>query len=190
MLRAFLDYTNAPGKFGGGNYSPATCPCVERMSLRAPTCMLLHTFSFILQHLKHEAAVVLERYGWIPMHRPPEPGPFSPPPCVPMAPLLRPRHLHAQRSHWGGRHPPKSSQEFPAQYIEQDAKQGPSSQFAERAGSGLKALFQQQRAAWAECTCAGARMSIHILFSVEGGSSVLPPSRSATRRSEFLLNEV
>ena len=66
----------------------------------------------------------------------------------------------------GGRHPPKSSQEFPAQYIEQDAKQGPSSQFVERAGSGLKALFQQQRAAWAECTCAGARMSISLSLSV------------------------
>ena len=39
-------------------------------------------------------------------------------------------------------------------------KQGPSSQFAERAGSGLRAFLQQQGAAWAECTCAGAHMGI------------------------------
>ena len=34
----------------------------------------------------------------------------------------------------------KSSQELLLRYIEQDAKQGPSSQFAERAGSGLEAF--------------------------------------------------
>ena len=33
----------------------------------------------------------------------------------------------------------KSSKELLPKYIEQDAKQGPSSQFAERAGSGLQA---------------------------------------------------
>ena len=36
-------------------------------------------------------------------------------------------------------------QELLPKYIEQDTKQGPSSQFAERAGSGLQAALQQQR---------------------------------------------
>ena len=40
----------------------------------------------------------------------------------------------------------KTSQELLPKYIEQDAKQGPSSQFAERAGSGLQAVLQQQNA--------------------------------------------
>ena len=39
----------------------------------------------------------------------------------------------------------KSSRELLPKYIEQDAKQEPSSQFAERAGSGLEySLLQQQ----------------------------------------------
>ena len=37
--------------------------------------------------------------------------------------------------------PQEPSQEFLPKYIEQGAKQGPSSQYAERAGSGLKALI-------------------------------------------------
>ena len=38
----------------------------------------------------------------------------------------------------------KSSQELLPKYIEQDAKQGPSSQFEERAGSGLRACFSSE----------------------------------------------
>jgi hypothetical protein len=36
----------------------------------------------------------------------------------------------------------------------------------ERAGGGFKGYFQQQQAAWAECTCAGARIGIPLSFSV------------------------
>jgi len=39
----------------------------------------------------------------------------------------------------------KSSQELLPKYIKQDAKQGPSSQFAERAGSGLQAVLHQHK---------------------------------------------
>jgi len=69
------------------------------------------------------------------------------------------------------------------EHIEQDAKQELSSQFVERAGSGLQASFQQQGAALAECTRAGASISISLSFSVARGSLSLPPSRSATGRS-------
>ena len=62
--------------------------------------------------------------------------------------------------------PPSQSQELPPVYIEQGAKQGPSSQFAERAGSGLHAALQQQkinaRAEWAKCTSTGARVGISL----------------------------
>jgi hypothetical protein len=47
---------------------------------------------------------------------------------------------------------------------------------------------QQQRAAWAECTCAGARISISLSFSDARDSSILPPLRSATRRSAWKYN--
>ena len=69
----------------------------------------------------------------------------------------------------------KSSQELLPKYIEQDAKQGPQSQFVERAGSGLKAVPQQQRGAWAEFTSAGVRIGTSLSFSVVKVSSVLPP---------------
>jgi hypothetical protein len=77
---------------------------------------------------------------------------------------------------------------YSPKYIEQDAKQGPSSQFAERAGSGLYACPISKESAWAECTCAGARFSIFLSFSVARGSLILPPPRSATRRSASKYN--
>ena len=80
----------------------------------------------------------------------------------------------------------KSSKELLPKYIDQDAKQGPSNQFAERAGSGLRAVLQQQEAAWAECTCAGARISIFLSFSV---ARVLSPA-SLTQRDESKRIEV
>ena len=48
--------------------------------------------------------------------------------------------------------------------------------------------LQQQRAAWAECTCAGAHMSIFLSFSIARASSILPLSRSATSRSASKCN--
>ena len=80
----------------------------------------------------------------------------------------------------------KPSQELLTIYIEQ--KQGPSSQFAERAGSGLEAVHQRIKAAWAGYTCAGARISTSISFSVASFFLILPPSRSATRRSASKCN--
>ena len=40
------------------------------------------------------------------------------------------------------------SQELVPRHVEQGAKQAPSSQFAERAGSGLQAMPQEHRASW------------------------------------------
>ena len=48
------------------------------------------------------------------------------------------------------------NQELLPKYVEKDTKQGPSSQFAERAGCGLKAVLQLRKAARAGYTCAGA----------------------------------
>ena len=47
---------------------------------------------------------------------------------------------------------------------------------------------QQQGAAWAECTCPGVRISSFLSFSFARVSSVLPPSRSATRRRASKCN--
>ena len=49
-------------------------------------------------------------------------------------------------------------------------------------------LLQQHRVAWAECTCAGARIRISLSFSVARVSLILPPSRSAMRRSASKCN--
>ena len=49
-------------------------------------------------------------------------------------------------------------------------------------------LPQQQRAAWAECTCASAHVSIFLSFSIAGVSSILSPSRSAMSRSASKWN--
>ena len=71
----------------------------------------------------------------------------------------------------------RPSSQFEEQKLELD-------QFAERAGSGLLAVLQQQIAAWAECMCAGARISISLSFSVARvPQSCLPHAahRSATQ---------
>jgi len=82
----------------------------------------------------------------------------------------------------------RQSQELPPKYIKHDAKLGPSSQFAERARSGLQVLLQQHEAAWAECTRAGARICMPHPFSLLRASSILPSLRSATcRQSQELL---
>ena len=44
-------------------------------------------------------------------------------------------------------------------------------------------MIRQQGAAWAECTCAGARISTSLSFSAARVSLILPPSSSAMRRS-------
>ena len=53
-------------------------------------------------------------------------------------------------------------------------------------GSGWEwagSLLQQQRAAWAGCTCAGARMGTFLSFSVARVSPILSPPRSAASRN-------
>ena len=81
----------------------------------------------------------------------------------------------------------KPGQEILPKYIEQGVMQAPSSQFAERAGSGLKVLLQQQGAARAGCTCAGARTGTILSFSV---ARVFLTPVSLTQRDEAQRIEV
>ena len=70
----------------------------------------------------------------------------------------------------------RSSQELIPKYIEQDAKQGPSGRFAERAGSGMQACpSSEELLGLRECTCAGARISMFLSSPVPRVSSILLP---------------
>ena len=55
--------------------------------------------------------------------------------------------------------------------------------YPERAGRGLHDVPQLQKAARAECTCAPTRIGTILSISNARVSSILTPSRSATRRS-------
>jgi len=59
-------------------------------------------------------------------------------------------------SAWRLLHVSKSNQELTSRKHGIGANQGPCGQSSERAGCGLEAVLQQQRAARAQCTCAGA----------------------------------
>jgi len=74
----------------------------------------------------------------------------------------------------------KSSQELLSGKHGAGAKQGPCGQCAERAGGGMQAVLHQKGAAWAECTCAGARIGIPPSFVDVGALSFLSP-RAARR---------
>jgi hypothetical protein len=84
----------------------------------------------------------------------------------------------------------KPGHELLPKYIEQDVKQGPSSQFLERAGSGLQAYLSSK-----ELRGLSVRAQVRVQcictlpsFSVARVSSIMPPSRSATRRSASKCN--
>ena len=77
------------------------------------------------------------------------------------------------RYHWAlasgtpYKYKPSQVKNHPPKYIEQDAKTGAinhqlSSQFAERAGSGLRAFPQQKRAAWAGVPSLGFRENFSL----------------------------
>ena len=72
----------------------------------------------------------------------------------------------------------------PREYTYQGAKQGPLGAVPERAGCGLRATHQQQRASRAECTCAGVLLT--HLVSLPSISSLLSPTRTAS--SNFIAH--
>ena len=69
------------------------------------------------------------------------------------------------------------------------AKQGPRGQSAERAGCGLQAVLQQQKAAWVSVRAQARRISTSPFFYVLGFSSFLSPPRSAMRRGAWKCNK-
>ena len=85
---------------------------------------------------------------------------------------------------WGpGRHASKS--DITSKFIEQDTKQGASSQFEEWAGDGLQAVPQQHDLRVHVRRCAWGNF---LSFFVARVFSILPSLRSATRRSASKCN--
>ena len=82
----------------------------------------------------------------------------------------------------------KSSKEFPQKYIEQEAKPGPSSQFAKRTGSGQKACPSSKELRGLSVR-AQVRVEVILLRSLlRGLPQTLSTSRSATSRSASKCN--
>ena len=73
--------------------------------------------------------------------------------------------------------------------LELDLRQAGATKPVSRAGwEWYESSLEQQRAAWTECTCAGARISIFLSFSVARVSPTLPLCLYAVRLGAMLLS--